>query len=146
MEISRITFGKKCYNPDFGQNSIRNNLYVSKTNLKADSFEPSFGLKPLTIPKGMFKTVEEAADFSKMVEQVRTGKITKATAQKLVGEDSDTNLFPQIIDFIRDNDAKVKLYDEEAFNDWFDYKMAEALVALDGKKALAFIRQSNDLI
>ena len=146
MEISSITFGKKCYNPNFGQISAGNNLYFSKANLKADSFEPSFGLKPLAIPDGMFKTVEESSAFSKIVEEVRTGKISKNTAQKLVGNDCDTNLFPQIIDFIRANDNRIKLYDEVEFNNWFDYKMSEALVALNKEKALAFVRESNNLI
>ena len=144
MEIQRIN--AKCnYNmPLVVNNSVRNTSYISKNDLK-DSFEPSFGVKPLTIPNGMFKTQKQAEAFSIIVEEVRTGKISKKTAQKLVGKNCDENLFAQVIDFIHANDPKVKTYSENELNKWFSHKFNTAKKALDGKKASEFAEQYENL-
>lgn len=141
MKIQKIS----C-NYNYNTNPVSaNKSYQSKLNNQTDTFTLSFGLKPLAIPDGMFKTVKEANNFSKIVEQVRTGKISKETAKKLVGKDCDSNLFAQVIDFIKMNDPNVSKYDEELLNKWFSHKFNTAKKALGGEKASKFAEEYEKL-
>ena len=143
MEIQKISCN---YNYNYNTNPVSvKKSYYSKLNNQIDTFTPSFGLKPLEIPAGMFKTVEEANHFSKIVEQVRTGKISKETAKKLVGKGCDENLFAQVIDFIQNNDPKISTYDEELINKWFNHKFNTAKKALNGEKASKFAEEYENL-
>lgn len=144
MEIQRVSVKCNYDMPISVKNSVRNRSYISKSNL-TDNFTPSFGLKPLTIPNGMFKTQKETDAFSKIVEEVRTGKISKSTAKKLVGKNTNNELFAKVLDFIKLNDKKVKLYDEDAFDNWYFYKIKEAKAALQGKKVSELLDEYENL-